>query len=206
MTDEYEFTADWFHWAPEVWMKLAEFMPERQAFLEIGSYEGRSAVWIVENLMQDGGWIDCIDTWTGGEEHGDKDMAAVEKRFDKNIEIVRDKYFAGGLHANNRRVYKNKCTSVHKLSRLLVEHRNRTPLFDFVYIDGSHIAKDVLTDACMAWPLLKSKGIMAFDDYLWGDPRDILHRPKQAVDAFVDLNGEGLEIVHVGYQMIVRKK
>ena len=39
--------------------------------------------------------------------------------------------------------------------------------FDFIYIDGSHIAKDVLTDACMAWPLLMPKGLMVFDDYMW---------------------------------------
>jgi predicted O-methyltransferase YrrM len=80
------------------------------------------------------------------------------------------------------------------------------PLYDFIYIDGSHIAKDVLTDACMAWPLLKKQGIMVFDDYLWGDPRDILHRPKPAIDTFMNLFAEEVDVVHIGYQMIVRKK
>ena len=80
-------------------------------------------------------------------------------------------------------------------------------MFDFIYIDGSHIAKDVLTDACMAWPLLKPKGLMVFDDYLWTpNARDILHRPKLAIDAFVNIFAEEVEIVHVGYQLVVRKK
>lgn len=32
-----------------------------------------------------------------------------------------------------------------------------------VYIDGSHWAKDVLTDAVMAWRLLKEGGVMILD-------------------------------------------
>ncbi len=80
-------------------------------------------------------------------------------------------------------------------------------LYDFIYIDGSHIAKDVMTDACMAWPLLNPKGLMVFDDYLWTpNARDILHRPKAAIDAFTNLFAEEVDIVHVGYQLIVRKK
>ena len=73
---DYKFTQDWFHWAPELWEKLVPLLPEREAFLELGSFEGRSTVWIVENMMQDGGFIDCVDTWAGGEEHEVLDMGA----------------------------------------------------------------------------------------------------------------------------------
>ena len=92
------------------------------------------------------------------------------------------------------------------LASKLNSYVDSTNLFDFIYIDGSHIAKDVLTDACMAWPLLKPKGLMVFDDYMWGSPRDILHRPKPAIDAFTNLFAEEAEIIHVGYQLVVRKK
>lgn len=34
-----------------------------------------------------------------------------------------------------------------------------------VYIDGSHLPQDVLTDAVMAWKLLKNEGIMIFDGW-----------------------------------------
>jgi hypothetical protein len=57
----------------------------------------------------------------------------------------------------------------------------------------------------MAWPLLKSGGVMVFDDYTWGDPRDLLHRPKLAVDAFVNIYAEELSLVHIGYQLALRK-
>jgi len=196
---EYQFTQDWFHWAPQVWEQLIPMLPERKKFLEIGSFEGRSTVWIVENMMEDGGEIYCIDTWEGGEEHSEEDMAAVEARFAHNRQVLMGKY-------HHRHITRDKGTSTERLAGWLASSPAPTGVFDFIYIDGSHIAKDVLTDACMAWPLLKPKGLMVFDDYMWGNPRDILHRPKPAIDAFCNIFAEEAEIVHVGYQLVVRKK
>ena len=199
MTD-YQFTKDWFSWAPQVWEQLIPHLPGEggdREFLEIGSFEGRSAVWIVENMMQDGDILGCIDTWEGGEEHGEENMGSVEERFDHNIAVLCAKY-------PERYTDKYKSTSTAALAEIM--QGGRKPTFEFIYIDGSHIAKDVLTDACMAWALLKPKGIMVFDDYMWGDPRDILHRPKPAIDAFTNLFAEELNIVHVGYQLVVQKK
>lgn len=215
---EYQFTQDWFHWAPELWQKLIPMLPGRQRFLEIGSFEGRSAVWIIENMMEDGGYIDCIDTWQGGEEHSEEDMAAVEARFKHNLELASDRsgIFDGDVARN---YFMMKGPSEKILAGILAEGEDSVdfvtegiratkpkPKYDFVYIDGSHIAKDVLTDACMAWPLLKPKGIMVFDDYMWGDARDILHRPKWAIDAFVNIFAEEVEIISAGYQLAIRKK
>ena len=198
---EYQFTKDWFNWAPEVWTQLIPMLSGEacnREFLEIGSFEGRSAVWIVENMMQDGDILGCIDTWEGGEEHGEEDMGTVKERFDHNIAILRDKY-------PERYIDQYKNTSTVALAEIM--HGSwRSPTLDFIYIDGSHRAPDVLTDACMAWPLLKVGGLMVFDDYMWGNPRDALHRPKIAIDAFTNIFGETTEIVHMGYQLVVRKK
>jgi predicted O-methyltransferase YrrM len=199
-TTDYQFTKDWFHWAPEVWEQLIPMLPERKAFLEIGSFEGRSTVWIIENMMEDGGFIDCIDTWGGGEEHDTQDMGSVEARFEDNVEAAMRKFTTDiGV---DRWVAKLPGKSTDKLA-VLITQKDR---YDFIYIDGSHIAKDVLTDACMAWPLLKAGGIMVFDDYMWGEPRDILHRPKLAIDAFCNIFVEEVEVVFAGYQLVVRKK
>jgi meiotically up-regulated gene 157 (Mug157) protein len=37
---EYKFTRDWFSWAPPVWEQLTQHLPNKKAFLEIGSFEG----------------------------------------------------------------------------------------------------------------------------------------------------------------------
>jgi predicted O-methyltransferase YrrM len=194
---EYKFTQDWFNWAPEVWNQLTPMLSGeagKRNFLEIGSFEGRSSVWIAENMMQDGDHLRCIDTWEGGEEHGEEDMSEVEERFRANLIVATEKF-------PERLIFQSKGTSVARLAQL----QGKT-MFDFIYIDGSHKAPDVLTDACMAWPLLKLEGLMVFDDYMWGNPRDALHRPKIAIDAFTNIFGETAEIVHVGYQLVVRKK
>ena len=207
MSNEYQFTKDWFHWAPEVWQQLIPLLPEKpgdRSFLEIGSFEGRSMAWIAENMMGKGDRLYCVDTWGGGEEHGAEDMAAVEARFDHNRSIA--------LTSRSIKIHKVKRDSVTQFAvmysaNLLSEVAETQPTtLDFIYIDGSHIAKDVLTDACMAWPLLKPKGLMVFDDYMWGNPRDALHRPKIAIDAFTNIFAEEAEIIHVGYQLVVRKK
>lgn len=197
---EYKFTQDWFSWAPPVWEQLIEHLPARKRFLEIGSFEGRSTVWIVENMMVDDGEVYCIDTWDGGEEHSNGEMSGAEERFLHNRQVLMSKY-------ERRHISVQKGKSVERLAEWLAPSAvTDCRIFDFIYIDGSHIAKDVLTDACMAWPLLKPKGMMVFDDYMWGNPRDILHRPKPAIDAFCNLFAEEAEIIHVGYQLVVRKK
>lgn len=192
---EYQYTKNWFAWAPNVWEQLIPHLPGRKNFLEIGSFEGRSAVWTIENMMEDGGEIVCIDTWEGGAEHVSGEMIGAEERFHKNISLVRSKF-------PNRAVVSLRGTSVEGLVGLFTHKKQ----FDFIYIDGSHLAKDVLTDACMAWPLLKLKGFMVFDDYAW-KPQGftLLQRPKVAVDAFVNMFEDELNIVHSGYQLIVRK-
>jgi len=79
-------------------------------------------------------------------------------------------------------------------------------VFDFIYIDGDHTAPAVLTDACMAWPLLKSGGIMLFDDYHW-NPEGFTDRqkPKMAVDAFSHIFKDQFNVVHDGYQIAIQK-
>ena len=192
---EYQFTQDWFKWSPPVWQQLIQHLPSRKNFLEIGSFEGRSAVWIIENMMEDGGEIVCIDTWEGGAEHVNGEMDGSALRFEHNINTVREKY-------PERRVTKCKGLSTQWLPAITQEKYS----FDFIYIDGSHIAKDVLTDACMSWPLLKRGGFMVFDDYMWKPPGfTLLDRPKFAVDVFTTLFENELVIAYSGYQLIVRK-
>ena len=81
---------------------------------------------------------------------------------------------------------------------------------DFVYVDGSHEALDVLEDAVISFCLLKIGGIMIFDDYNWNSraalANPLLH-PKPAIDAFVNNNLSRLYIIPEQplYQLVMRK-
>lgn len=195
----YTFTQDWFDRAIPFMEQIKERYGQRERILEIGSYEGRSTVWFATHMLKDGGEICCVDTWEGGEEHKEMGIAmpTTEKTFDTNMDILQVAI------AGRNNVTKQQGTS----TAWLAEHIRRGSKFDFIYVDGSHTAPDVLTDACMAWQLLPVGGVMVFDDYLWGDGRDILHRPKLAIDAFVNLFAEYIGVFGVGYQFaIVRLK
>ena len=70
---------------------------------------------------------------------------------------------------------------------------------------------DVLTDAVMAFPLLRVGGIMAFDDYLWTveakGEENPLFMPKPAIDAFANLFLRKMSVMRggVGEQHFLRK-
>lgn len=189
---DYKFTQDWFAQAIPAWKELKPRMRERKRFLEIGSFEGRSMVWTVENLLEDGGMLTCIDTWAGSAEHSNQDMAAVEERFNFNQDLLSERY-------PERKVLKLKGPSHNAL-------KSQSPGFDMIYIDGSHHGLDVMTDACLSWPLLKTGGFLVFDDYEWMPHLPPAQTPKLAIDTFLTLlEGRFTTFIH-SYQVIIKKE
>ncbi|HZF86652.1 MAG TPA: class I SAM-dependent methyltransferase [Burkholderiaceae bacterium] len=209
MTDAapYQFTTDWFDiYARRIWPDLlARLQPAR--VLEIGSYEGAAVCFLIEqSAAQPSIEIHCVDTWGGGIEHQSAgvDMAAVEARFLHNVNAA----VAGARHTVDVRVHKQRSDLA--LAQLLTQRGPGS--FDFIYVDGSHQAADVLCDAVLAFRLLRVGGVLAFDDYLWAEDlpqgRDPLRCPKPAIDAFVNLHFPKLDILRlpVAYQLYVQKR
>lgn len=186
---DYDFTTDWCASMREEW---PVYVPRCKSILEIGSYEGRGACWMIENILEPEGFMVCLDTWQGGEEHDRHAMDEVLARFTKNFKLAREK------HNPNMHYSIVKGDSAVELRRL-----NKT--FDLIYVDGSHQAPDVLTDAVMAWQLLQPEGIMIFDDYGWQGHELATHRPKMAINAFLSVFSERLTIIHQRYQIAIRK-
>jgi predicted O-methyltransferase YrrM len=77
--------------------------------------------------------------------------------------------------------------------------------YDFIYIDGSHQASDVLEDAVLAFPLLKEGGIMIFDDYTWGAGMGYYEIPKPGIDAFISIYGDQLKVLEKNSQVVIAK-
>jgi len=57
----------------------------------------------------------------------------------------------------------------------------------------------------LSWPLVKCGGIVIFDDYLWNPNWPVEYRPQIAIDRFMAEFRSELEILHRGYQVMVRK-
>lgn len=145
-----QFSENWFehnipHW--ERWLGDFRGRSGLRA-LEIGSFEGRSTLWLCENILtSDDCRIDCLDLFAADPVYGD-----YHARFRANT----------AAHAHKIREFPGP--SFDGLRK--VDGR-----YDIVYIDGWHSAFGAMADGVMSWPLLKVGGVMIFDDYLWVPPK-----------------------------------
>jgi len=202
--NDYSFTADWFSANVPVWSALLDEIPAIGRVLEIGSYEGRSTVWLIEHAFKatGRGEVFCIDTWEGGPEHQGNDMPAVEERFLRNIEIAKAKTEA------EIAVHLLKGSSFDQLVSLIAGGHGLS--FDLIYVDGGHLCSDVLSDLVLAFQLCKVGGLIICDDYLWPAPihgqETLLDQPKFAIDSFVNCYARKLLLYNTPlYQLHIKK-
>jgi predicted O-methyltransferase YrrM len=194
---DYEFTEDWFsennpekvvHQFEEF---LSEFKGKSCMFLEIGSFEGMSTIWMLENILtnKDSKLI-CIDAW----------VEWVGDAFVKFVENI------------NKTGVRNKVDIIKgDSSKYLSIFPDN--YFDFIYIDGDHSESAVIQDAISAFRTLKDGGIMAFDDYLLGirypnspGSKAMNGSTKRAIDYFVDVFKDEIEVIYKDYQLWIRRK
>lgn len=186
-----EFTEDWFSDNIPIWSKLLAAHRGRPhlRYLEVGVFEGRSTCWLLGDILTGkNAHIECIDTFDGSMEHDQAgyNFSRIRKRFEENIQPWKDKVT---LH-------------VGRSSDVLPSLEGG---YDFVYIDGSHQAKDVLSDAVLCWRLVKPSGIVIFDDYEFNEYPEPWLNPKLAINTFLQCCTGWYQVLHVGYQVAVRK-
>lgn len=159
--------------------------------LEIGSWEGRSSLFLLTYFTR--GQLTAVDTWAGSDEwhyHATPDLHDLEARFDNNV--------ASGA----ARVTKRKGSSLNVLPQLLSEQQK----FDVIYVDGSHLADDAITDSINAWRLLKQGGIMIFDDVMWPAYPRARANTAWAINQFLKYHTGEYKVLHAQYQIILQKK
>jgi len=160
-------------------------------FLQLGVYTGDASVWLAENILtgKDSRLTD-VDTWKGSNEEAHKSID-----FDKVWEYYKSR-------TRDLPITPIASTSVSfliKVNSVLLE------AYDFIYIDADHTTVGVLMDAELSWPLLKSGGIMAFDDYTWGQDLPLQHAPAWGIDLFLDRHDKEYETLVVNAQVWIRK-
>lgn len=183
------FTQDWFSYHVPLWERLlAPLAGQPVQALEVGVFEGRSTVWLLDHVLtHPEATLTWVDTFAGGADHAGMDLTGLEGRFRANTAR-----FGAKVRGRVGRSW--------DVLRDMTGER-----FDLVYIDGSHAAADVLADAVLAWRLLKVGGLMGFDDYGWRQHPAPGHCPAPGVDGFLwAMRGHFAE-VHRGYQVWVRK-
>jgi hypothetical protein len=165
-------------------------------FLEIGTFEGRTAFWLLDNIQKSK--VTVIDPEVG-------------PNFRDN--------FVKWTVGNEATRFNWRCD--YSFPSLLEEYSLGNK-YDLIYIDGDHNSSGVLEDAIIAWKLLKIGGILLFDDYMMEikDPwfyishKEFLthknfgltfHHPKEAVDAFLNIYKGQYEMYIDNYQIGIVK-
>lgn len=159
------------------------------SFLQIGAYTGDASVWLLDNILTNpSSTLTDIDTWEGSDEPEHKAIPFSE---------------VYAYYTERTKKYNNllpiRCKSEYTLPCLKES-------YDFIYVDGDHTAKAVADDAENAWKLLKPNGILAFDDYMWGQDLPPYLTPKPAIDDFLDKYNGSYELLTKKYQVWIVKK
>jgi len=158
-------------------------------FLQVGVYTGDASDWLLTSILLDpSSTLTDVDTWQGSDEreHEAMDFDAIY-----------------GIYLNRMDKYENVMSIKGDSTYVLPNLKEK---YDFIYIDGDHTEKAVYRDATDAWPLLKSQGILAFDDYLWGQDVHPSLRPMIAIDNFLQEKQGEYVLLSQGYQVWIQKK
>jgi predicted O-methyltransferase YrrM len=159
--------------------------------LEVGTYTGISLIHIIQMIPNSVGI--GLDKWSNYDEIEllqNMDELEIEVSFYKNIKTA-------GLE---ERIKGIKGDSYDVLFEMLKENR----IFDFIYIDGSHLSFDCYSDLMLSWKLLNRGGLLAIDDYLYNQGA-VIDSPFEGVNHFLKRHQAEIKILHKGYRVFLIK-
>lgn len=176
------FSINTYYWNSIINKHFKEF-----SYLEIGSWEGNSALYILKNFKTKN--VVCVDIW---DLYNDKFKEEHLERF-KNF-----KY--------NLKEFDKKFSFFKSTSDKFFENNNEK--FDVIYIDGSHEAPQVYKDLNNSWNCLNNNGIIICDDYFYGSLYDKQSEemPAISINKFLNENKERIKIICVNNTQIFFKK
>lgn len=156
----------------KLYSDMAKKFGNNSHFVEVGSWKGRSAVYMGVEIINSEKNIkfDCIDFW--GYKYGD----SVYSIFLNNIKPL------NGI-VNHYRMLSVDASKLYEDNSL-----------DFVFIDASHKYADVLDDIKHWYPKIKNGGVIAGHDYYMTDV-------KTAVDEYflnrkIDFDVDGISWIY----------
>ena len=154
--------------------------------LEIGSYEGRSAIFFLNNFIYSN--IHCIDTWSGSDEHDNFDFTVIEKNFDFNTLTFQ----------SNNRLKKFKMNS----NEFFLSNSKK---YDLIFVDGDHSSDQVKIDIENSWKVLNKGGYLILDDYMWWFYKDLKKNPSSSINNFIVDHISEISSLKIWHQIIIKK-
>ena len=180
-------TSDYFSLNAYYWDLIINKNFNTFSYLEIGSWEGNSALYILENFKTKK--VVCVDIWD------------LYKDSYKNENFKRFENFQSNLLS-----YKDRYSFFKNTSDIFFQDNNEK--FDIIYIDGWHEAPQVYKDICNSWNCLNKDGIIICDDYFYGDIKSNLNTnlPADSINRFIQENENKVKVLNVNNTQVFIKK
>ena len=149
----YKFTKDWFHGGIQYDINRCVKLDNNRELhlLEIGAFEGKSTVWFNDTYLS----------------HKDSTMTVIDPFLTTDTTTPLDnKTFEYFCHNIKLCKFPNKVKVIKDLSQnVLPELVLKKVEYDLIFIDGSHLRRDIILDIVLSWKILKKNGYMILDDY-----------------------------------------
>jgi predicted O-methyltransferase YrrM len=183
----FQFTNTWFNRNINISMKILKglFLNKQVKVLEIGTHEGRSTIWMLENLCElPGSTFTSVDPYCTDDTTSPVDSETY-KRFSHNVKL--------STHVDK---FDQHIDFSYNIMPKLIEEKK---IYDIIYLDGSHLEKDVLYDAEHSHKMLESGGIILFDDA--GSSSGVM----PAITAFLVKYPTEYKVLLKEWQMMIQK-
>ena len=158
----------WFTY-PNLYKEVVASAPNQAHFVEIGVWKGTSAAYMAVEIANSGKDIqfDCIDTWSGSEEHLNPTSPTYEKELANNPDWLYNEFIS------NMQPVEEFYKPIRRDSLQAADSYTDASL-DFIFIDAAHDYESVLADIKAWYP--KRRGIIAGHDYSWsGEVQRAVH-------------------------------
>ena len=176
---------------------------EQVKILEVGTYTGISLINIVKLIPNSIGF--GLDKWNNYIETNYIQCSTLKNvevlNYIDEIEVEASFYKNVAVEGLENRIHGIKGDSYEVLFEMMKENKR----FDFIYIDGSHLAFDCYSDLMISWRLLEKGGILAIDDYLFNMEGTLVNSPFEGVNHFLKKHDKEIKILHKGYRVFLQK-
>ena len=180
-------TTDYFSINAYYWNSILKRNLKNFSYLEIGSWEGNSALYILKNFKTKN--VVCVDIWDLFNDKYKEEQSERFKNFKYNLEEFNKKFS----------YFKNTSDEFFE---------NNREKFDVIYIDGSHEAPQVYKDLSNSWNCLNNEGIIICDDYFYGNlySNNNENVPAISINKFINENKNKIKIICINNSQIFLKK
>jgi hypothetical protein len=176
----------------------AKFKNDTIKVLEVGTYTGISLINIIKTIPNSIGV--GIDKWTNYIEGDGLNKVEMLDNMDE-LEIESSFYKNVAVEGLENRITGIKGDSYEVLFEMMKENK----MFDFIYIDGSHLSFDCYSDLLISWRLLARGGLLAIDDYLYNAEGAVVDSPFEGINHFLKKHQHEVNILHKGYRVFLIK-